>query len=208
MPSFALLAAGFGVGFGLSVALLTILDCYYVLTGHPTISRRAVQVTQTRIVPAVVVSALLGLLVGMLVGHLFLGQVVAIADPPPAQAAASWLPSCEVLGDACACSGACGIAVAQQPAPEASRTLLAFSTKFCPGCVRMKRELEKRPELVKQIEAAYTVRRYDAGKDADTAQKWGVTEVPCCVIVDGEGREVKRFVGYKSCNDLAAWLGL
>lgn len=105
----------------------------------------------------------------------------------------------------------CVAAVGAIPAQEfdlPKKKLLAFGSKLSPASIRMKRELEKRPEDAKRIAAAYTVKIHDLATDRDVAEKYGVTEVPACVMLGTDGKEIKRFVGYKSVNDLLRWLDL
>ena len=99
----------------------------------------------------------------------------------------------------------CGYA---QPVPEPKLLLLGFKQRINPICVKMKRELDKRPDVKQAINAKYDVRIYDWVKDKDQCEKYAVNDVPTCIVIGLDGKECRRFVGYKSPNELLRWLEL
>ena len=85
--------------------------------------------------------------------------------------------------------------------------LLAFSGPACPACLRMKKDIEAHPELQAAIVAKYDVTVYkEPRKDREAFKRYGIRGVPACVLLDADGKELRRFVGYKSPADLARWL--
>lgn len=148
-------------------------------------------------------------------------EVLDASVAPPADlrvTLAHWLPaagpsSCP-CGDGCNCDAADGCRCAdrkhrRQPA-SAKKRLLAFSAPTSPACLRMKRDIEARPELQQAILGLYTVTRHDEprGKDREAFQQYKIRGVPACVMLDEQGKEIKRFNGYKSPAELARWLGV
>lgn len=70
----------------------------------------------------------------------------------------------------------------------AETVLLDFSSRFCEPCRRM-------APIVHQLKAAgYPVRQVDVASDAELASRFGISKVPCFVMVV-DGREVDRDLG-------------
>lgn len=97
---------------------------------------------------------------------------------------------------------------AAQPVPDPKPLLLAFSAKLNPVCVKMKRELDRRPDVKKAVGEKYDLRLYDWAKDKDMCDKYAVRDVPTAILLDVTGKEVRRFAGYKTPNEILRWLDL
>lgn len=67
--------------------------------------------------------------------------------------------------------------------------LLKFYAEWCQPCKMLSRVME-------DMDVGMPVENIDIDKDMDTAIKYGVRGVPMLVVVDDEGKEVKRKSGY------------
>ena len=77
--------------------------------------------------------------------------------------------------------------------------LLDFNAAWCGPCQGMK------PVVERLKQDGYAVKEIDIDLNRDTAQKFGVTSIPCFVFMD-DGREVDRVVGPTSYEYLAGRL--
>ena len=81
--------------------------------------------------------------------------------------------------------------------PPANTVLLDFYGTYCPPCRAM------RPVIEQLKKAGYPVRSINVNEDPATAQKFGVTNIPCFMMVS-DGRVVARRVGITAANELAS----
>jgi thiol-disulfide isomerase/thioredoxin len=78
--------------------------------------------------------------------------------------------------------------------PKGEVTLVAFGAKYCGACHKLKPTLDK-------IEAkGYKVIHVDVGtaKGKAIAKRLGVTDLPTCIVFDGNGKEQGRTEGVVS----------
>jgi thiol-disulfide isomerase/thioredoxin len=80
-------------------------------------------------------------------------------------------------------------------ANAAELVLLDFWSPTCPPCMQMK------PTVEALINARYPIRKVDVSQERGVAQQFGVTGVPCFVMLV-DGREVDRVVGFTSSERL------
>ena len=85
----------------------------------------------------------------------------------------------------------------EQAVPPANTVLLDFYGTYCPPCRAM------RPVIEQLKKANYPVRSINVNEDPATAQKFGVTNIPCFIMVS-DGRVIYRTVGITAANELAA----
>ena len=85
----------------------------------------------------------------------------------------------------------------EQAVPPANTVLLDFYGTYCPPCRAM------RPVIEQLKKAGYPVRSNNVNEDPATAQKFGVTNIPCFMMVS-DGRVVARRVGITAANELAS----
>lgn len=85
----------------------------------------------------------------------------------------------------------------EQATPPANTVLLDFYGTYCPPCRAM------RPVIEQLKKAGYPVRSINVNEDPVTAQKFGVTNIPCFIMVS-DGRVVYRTVGITAANELAS----
>lgn len=81
--------------------------------------------------------------------------------------------------------------------------LLFFTSKNCPPCVKMKRELAPSIQTVAGQIVYYEV---DADVEKDVVRKYNVTSTPTYLIVNGQEQVLKTGVGYKDVKGFGDWL--
>lgn len=99
---------------------------------------------------------------------------------------------------------------------KAERKLLFVDiwAEWCPPCQHLKTRVFPAPEAQKALGAYVPVsvmtQTKDGRKDAEAmavAQRFKVEGYPTLLILDGEGREIRRQVGaFRDASELAAWL--
>ena len=76
--------------------------------------------------------------------------------------------------------------------------ILDFHAEWCGPCRQM------RPQIEALVRARYPVRSIDVDERPELAEQFKLTGVPTFVIVDAEGREIGRRVGFTEAKELAA----
>lgn len=96
--------------------------------------------------------------------------------------------------------------------PKAPRPLLVmdFYATWCGPCMQMKPHWQ-----TKEVKQALEDKNMDfleinVDKDPESATIWKARTIPCVVMVrlqeNGEAEEIKRFVGYRSTQEIIQWL--
>lgn len=85
----------------------------------------------------------------------------------------------------------------EQALPPANTVLLDFYGSQCPPCRAM------RPVIEQLKQAGYPVRSINVNEEPIMAQKYGITNIPCFIMIS-DGRVVSRTVGMTSANNLAS----
>lgn len=70
--------------------------------------------------------------------------------------------------------------------------LVDVSADWCPPCVAMKHDVWSDAEVGRQVAASYVPLLVDADRDDVVAPRYGVSGIPAVLIVDGDGRLVRR----------------
>lgn len=78
--------------------------------------------------------------------------------------------------------------------------VLRFTATWCGPCKMLAKTLEK-------IETNLPIEVCDIDAVPEMAQQYGVRGVPTLILLDDEGKEVKRLVGGKPEAELRKWLG-
>jgi thioredoxin-like negative regulator of GroEL len=96
------------------------------------------------------------------------------------------------------------LVVAKEECQKTKKPLLAeFSARWCPGCMRLEREVWSHPEMKKTLSKFVKV-KLDADRFANKAlmDQYGIRGIPATLILTCEGEELERFVDYQ---DRPAW---
>jgi len=93
--------------------------------------------------------------------------------------------------------------VALGAVPGRRATLLQFSSAFCAPCRATRRTLAEVSRLVDGVVHV----EVDAEAHLDLVRRLGVERTPTTLVLDGQGREVRRATGQPRTADVVAALG-
>jgi thiol:disulfide interchange protein len=71
-----------------------------------------------------------------------------------------------------------------------------FSASWCPPCIAMKHEVWPNAEVARAINAGYVPVAVDADQNNGLSDRYQVENIPTVLILDADGRVVKRNEGY------------
>ena len=86
------------------------------------------------------------------------------------------------------------------------RVLVDFSADWCPPCIAMKHDVWPHPQVVEAVGAGHVALLVDADRDTVLAARYGVSAIPTVLLLDADGRVVKRNDGYLSRSGLLRFL--
>ena len=90
--------------------------------------------------------------------------------------------------------------------PANKRVLAYFSASWCPPCVVMKHEVWPHQDVADAIGAAYVPLMVDADDDGGLSARYGVDAIPAVLLLDADGRLVKRHDGFLPRADMIRFL--
>jgi thiol:disulfide interchange protein len=76
------------------------------------------------------------------------------------------------------------------------RVLVDFSADWCPPCVAMKHDVWPDPQVARAVDAEYVPLLVDADRDTVLAARYQVSSIPTVLLLDADGRVVKRNDGF------------
>jgi thiol:disulfide interchange protein len=76
------------------------------------------------------------------------------------------------------------------------RVLVDFSASWCPPCIAMKHEVWPDPDVARAIGAGYVPLMVDADQDNGLSARYQVEGIPSVLVLDADGRVVKRNDGF------------
>jgi thiol:disulfide interchange protein len=86
------------------------------------------------------------------------------------------------------------------------RVLVDFSADWCPPCVAMKHDVWPHPRVVSAVDAGHVPLLVDADRDTVLAARYQVSAIPTVLLLDADGRVVKRKDGYLSTSGMLRFL--
>jgi thiol:disulfide interchange protein len=86
------------------------------------------------------------------------------------------------------------------------RVLVDFSASWCPPCIAMKHEVWPDPDVARTIDASYVPLMVDADQDNGLSARYQVEGIPAVLVLDGDGRIVKRNDGFLPRAGMLAFL--
>jgi len=69
------------------------------------------------------------------------------------------------------------------------KQLLYFSAKWCGPCRQL-------GPVMNEVNSTISVRKIDVDKEPEMAQKYGVKNIPTVILVDGQGQELAKKIGF------------
>jgi thiol:disulfide interchange protein len=94
-----------------------------------------------------------------------------------------------------------------EPVPAAKRLQLVYvGAKWCAPCRQMKAHTFADPAVAAAIARDFSFLPLDVDVDKEAAKKFGVTKVPTTIVLDADGRELRRMVGYRPPAAFLDWL--
>lgn len=85
---------------------------------------------------------------------------------------------------------------------EKNKTLVLFSADWCGPCKILSPNLEK---IGEEIGDKLTIVKADISEIGDYTQKYGIRNIPTCVLIEGEN-EISRFSGAKKPEEIKTFL--
>jgi thiol-disulfide isomerase/thioredoxin len=89
-------------------------------------------------------------------------------------------------------------------AKDSTKTLLFFSANWCKYCITAKNDLNSDPSL-SEIIKQYDVIVLDFDKDKDIIDGHKIKSIPTFIVFQ-DGKELKRYNGYRGPSDLIKFL--
>ena len=86
------------------------------------------------------------------------------------------------------------------------RVLIDFETTWCGPCAAMDRHVYSAAPVVEAAEGLLAV-KVDGDASRDLVERYGVGAYPTLILLEEDGSELGRRVGYQSVADLVAWWG-
>ena len=86
------------------------------------------------------------------------------------------------------------------------RVLVAFSASWCPPCIAMKHDVWPDPDVARAIDAGYVPLMVDADQDNGLSARYQVEGIPAVLVLDADGRVVKRNDGFLPRDGMLTFL--
>lgn len=90
-------------------------------------------------------------------------------------------------------------------AKDHDRTLLIFSADWCGHCKVAHHDMKNNDDLLQALKS-YTIVDIDADEQKDLMSGYKVRTLPTFIILLNNGKEFKRYTGYKNAKDLTRFL--
>ena len=88
---------------------------------------------------------------------------------------------------------------------DGKRVVLMFSADWCVPCKKMKQVLRDK-DIRKILIKDYHFAIVDSDTERITCEKHHVKSLPTFVMLDSNGKELDRFIGYKTTRSFIRWL--
>ena len=95
--------------------------------------------------------------------------------------------------------------LAEIPVETERSTLIYFTADWCPPCQAMKRETWP-DDGVEGAIGEWNAVKIDVDENPDLARQFAAESIPTMVVLNTDGEEVRRHVGFLSASDLLAFL--
>lgn len=85
----------------------------------------------------------------------------------------------------------------KQAESEKKLVMVDFTATWCGWCTKLKEEVFQKDEFRQYVADKFVLVAIDADKNRDLVDKYGVQGFPTIMVVDSEGKEVHKIVGFK-----------
>jgi thiol:disulfide interchange protein len=86
------------------------------------------------------------------------------------------------------------------------RVIVDFSADWCPPCQAMKHDVWPHPQVASAVSAGYVPVLVDADNDTVLAARYQVSSIPTILLLDADGRVVKRNNGFLPSSGMLRFL--
>lgn len=95
----------------------------------------------------------------------------------------------------------------RQAASTNSKVLLVFSAKWCIWCQKFEHDVLSLSRVAERLKSrSWVVSKVDYDVRKDLAFQYSVKSLPTMVLVDSQGREIKRGTGYMGVREFIGWI--
>jgi thioredoxin 1 len=81
-------------------------------------------------------------------------------------------------------------------------SLLMFSADWCKYCQKAKADLLEKQDSVQE----WNLDIVDIEQERELARQFALKSLPTFIVLDDDGREMRRLVGYHGFDNLKAWV--
>lgn len=77
-----------------------------------------------------------------------------------------------------------------------------FSASWCPACQQLESDTLTNPQVKQKLAQGYVAVKIDSDSNPELSSQYEVYGLPTIIIMDSEGAEIKKLIGYQSPDQL------
>lgn len=92
---------------------------------------------------------------------------------------------------------------AMEEAKKSNKTIfIDFYADWCSYCREMDEEAFTDPQVVEKLTQNYVLLKVDVDENPDLSSKYTAYSLPTMIVIDSNGQEIKRIIGYQTPEQL------